>query len=301
MASIFSPEGLSRVSARYPWRTIGVWIVFLVIAGIYALGGLSDVLVSDMALTADFESVVGLQKIEDSPELSDAANATETILVRSHDGTTVDDPAFEEVTNTVVTAVRQLQGEWEGTPPKGPPSLRDLLSGGGEQQGAQVLNYFELRQFDRDEVDELVSKDGTVLLVPVTFAQHAGDVPIADYMDVVNQFDSERFSVTTIGTLSINEAFSQHAAEDLVQGETIGIPIALLVLVAVFGALIAPMLPLVLGIFSIGIALGIVTLIGQFGDLQLFIENMVTMLGLAIGIDYSLFIVERYREQRRLG
>jgi RND superfamily putative drug exporter len=81
----------------------------------------------------------------------------------------------------------------------------------------------------------------------------------------------------------------------------IGIPIAVVVLIFVFGALVAPGLPLVLAIFSIGIALGIVTLIGQFEELQLFIENMVTMLGLAIGIDYTLFIVERYREQRQLG
>jgi len=81
----------------------------------------------------------------------------------------------------------------------------------------------------------------------------------------------------------------------------IGLPIALIVLIFVFGAIVAPGLPIVLGLFSIGTALGIVTLAGQFGDLQLFIENMVTMLGLAIGIDYALFIVERYREQRRLG
>lgn len=301
MASIFSPEGLSGASARHPWRTIGIWIVVLIIAGVYALGGLNDVITTDMRLTADFESMVGLRKLEESPALSDTANATETILIRSHDGTTVDDPAFREITDEVAAAVRQLQGDWEGTPPKGPPSPLDLLRGETGNGGAQVINYYELVQFGQEEIEQLVSKSRTVLMVPVTFAQRPGDVRITEYMDVVKQFGNDRFAVTTIGTLSINEEFSQVAAEDLIQGELIGVPIALLVLVWVFGALVAPGLPLALGIFSIGTALGIVTLIGQFEELQLFIENMVTMLGLAIGIDYSLFIVERYREQRRLG
>lgn len=126
-------------------------------------------------------------------------------------------------------------------------------------------------------------------------------MPIEEYINVVEQYDTDRFDVTTIGTLSINEEFSAFAAQDLIQGEMIGIPIAVVVLIFVFGALVAPGLPMVLAIFSIGIALGIVTLIGQFQELQLFIENMVTMLGLAIGIDYALFIVERYREQRQIG
>ncbi len=137
--------------------------------------------------------------------------------------------------------------------------------------------------------------------MPVSFADAYGEVKIVEYVDLVEEFDTDRFDVTTIGTSSINEEFSLIAAEDLIKGEMIGIPIAVMVLIFVFGALVAPMLPLALGLFSIGIGLGIVTLVGQFEELQLFIENMVTMLGLAIGIDYSLFIVERYREQRRLG
>lgn len=299
MTSKLSPEGLSGISARHAWRTIGIWVVVLIVAGVYALGGLNDVITTDMKLTGDFESMTGLHKLEDSPALSDSANASETILIRSHDGTTVDDPAFADITDDVVSAVRTLQGEWEGEPPKGPPSPLDLLS--GKTEGAQVLNYFELNQFGAEEIEQFVNDDRTVLIVPVTFAQLNGDVPITQYMDVVDDFGNDRLSVTTIGTLSINEEFSGVAADDLIQGEAIGVPIALLVLIAVFGALIAPGLPLVLGIFSIGTALGIVTLVGQFEELQLFIENMVTMLGLAIGIDYSLFIVERYREQRRLG
>jgi len=299
MASRFSTEGLASVSARHPWRVIIIWIVVLAVAGAYAGNGLADILSTDMKMTADYESVVGLDKLTASETLSDSANASETIVIQSLDGTTVDDPAFAEETNAAVTAIRELQAEWAGNPPAGPPSPQDLLT--GDTHGAQVLNYFELAQFGIPEIEQLVNQDRTVLLVPVTFAQDNGNFDIASYLDTVEQFDTDRFDVTTIGILSINEEFSHVAAEDLIQGEMIGLPIALLVLIFVFGALVAPVLPIVLGLFSIGIALGLVTLAGQFGDLQLFIENMVTMLGLAIGIDYALFIVERYREERRLG
>lgn len=299
MASPFSTEGLASVSARHPWRTIVICVVVLALAGVYALTGLSDVVSNDVELTNNSESVVGLNKLEKSETLSDTANASETIVLRSLDGTTVDDPAFEDHANSIVAAVRQLQGDFEGVEPKGPPTPQDLLS--GDSQGSQVVNYFELKQFGAPEVEQLVNQDGTVILIPVTFANENGNLDIPAYLNLVEQYDADQFNATSVGVLSINEVFSGIAADDLIQGELIGLPIALLVLVVVFGALVAPGLPIVLGLFSIGIGLGIVTLVGQFGQLQLFIENMVTMLGLAIGIDYALFIVERYREQRRLG
>lgn len=293
-----STEGLASISARHPWRVILGWVLVLVITSVYALSGLGGAITTEMEITEDVESVVGLKKLHDS-SLADTSTAGETIVVRSLDGTTVDDLAFMERTNNVVTTVRELQGEWAGQPPAGPPTAAEILA--GESGGAQVLNYFELLQFGAPAVDQLVSDDRTIIIIPVSFDVQDEAIAIQEYMDVVETFDDNRFDVTTVGTLSINEAFSQVAADDLIQGEMIGIPIALVVLLFVFGALIAPGLPLILGLFSIGITLGLVTLIGQFVSLQLFIENMVTMLGLAIGIDYSLFIVERYREQRQLG
>jgi RND superfamily putative drug exporter len=269
-----------------------------VIGGSYAALGIGDVLSNEMTLTADVETIVGAEKLDDSA-LADEGNAIETIMVRSLDGTTVDDPAFESKTNDVVSAVRTLQGEWIGQPPAGPPNPLDLASGNIE--GASVINYFELRRFNNETVEQLRNEDGTVLLVPVTFDEYEDGVPIREYIDAIETFDDERFDVTTIGNHSINDEFQVVVIEDLIKAESIGIPIAILVLVIVFGALVAPIVPLILGVFSVGIALGIVTLLGQFQDLQLFIQNMVTMLGLAIGIDYALFIVERYREQRTLG
>ena len=76
---------------------------------------------------------------------------------------------------------------------------------------------------------------------------------------------------------------------------------ALVILVVVFGALVAAGLPLVLSIFSIVVGLAITVLIGQNFELSIFALNILTATGLAVGIDYSLFIVSRYREERHGG
>ena len=95
--------------------------------------------------------------------------------------------------------------------------------------------------------------------------------------------------------------FTTIAEEDLQRGESIGIGIALIILIVVFAAVIAAIIPVVMALFAIAVALGLVSLIGQLVDFNLFVTNMVTMIGLAVGIDYSLFIVSRYREERKKG
>jgi RND superfamily putative drug exporter len=73
------------------------------------------------------------------------------------------------------------------------------------------------------------------------------------------------------------------------------------VLLAVFGALVASLLPLGLGLVAIAVAMGAVGLLGLAFHLAFTVTNMVSMMGLAVAIDYSLFIVSRYREERRSG
>ena len=87
--------------------------------------------------------------------------------------------------------------------------------------------------------------------------------------------------------------------EDLKTGELyFGLPAALVILVLVFGALVAAVVPLLVALFSIGIALGLAALLSQGFDLSVFLFQMTTVMGLAIATDYGLFIVSRYREER---
>jgi putative drug exporter of the RND superfamily len=112
---------------------------------------------------------------------------------------------------------------------------------------------------------------------------------------------TDGFTVQVAGEGVLDADMTAMAEEDLARGEMAGIGVALVVLVVVFAAVVAAVVPIVLALFAIVVALGLVALIGQLFSFNLFVENMVTMIGLAVGIDYSLFIVSRYREERRKG
>ncbi len=91
------------------------------------------------------------------------------------------------------------------------------------------------------------------------------------------------------------------AEQDLRNGELFfGLPTALVILLLVFGAVVAGIVPLILAIVSIIVALALAALVGQAFELSIFAVNMLTGMGLALGVDYSLFIVSRYREERRV-
>ncbi len=92
------------------------------------------------------------------------------------------------------------------------------------------------------------------------------------------------------------------ALEDLKKGELFfGAPVALVILLLVFGAVVAGLVPLMLAIVSIVVALALVALLAQAYDLSVFTQNMLMGMGLALGIDYSLFTLSRYREERLEG
>ena len=78
-------------------------------------------------------------------------------------------------------------------------------------------------------------------------------------------------------------------------------PIALIILLLVFGAVVAAGLPILLSLVAITLAVGLTALVGQTFSVSVFAINMISMMGLATGIDYSLFIVSRFREERARG
>jgi len=86
---------------------------------------------------------------------------------------------------------------------------------------------------------------------------------------------------------------------DIIKAEMIGLPLALIVLLLVFGTIVGALLPLVVGLMSVTTTLGIVYFIAQNHSLSNFLPNLVTMLGLAVGIDYALFLTSRFREELR--
>ena len=109
------------------------------------------------------------------------------------------------------------------------------------------------------------------------------------------------FDTRVFGPASLGEDFNTVAEEDLRKGESVGILAALVILVLVFGTVVAGVVPVVVGVASIVLATGAVAVVGQFVQFSFFVTNMISMMGLAVGIDYSLFVVSRYREERGRG
>jgi len=110
------------------------------------------------------------------------------------------------------------------------------------------------------------------------------------------------FSVVMTGEGTLDHDFNDLSQHDLKSGELeFGLPAALIILILVFGAVVAGLIPLLMAIVAIVVALGLCAPIAAAFSLSVFFVNMLTGMGLALGIDYSLFVVSRYREERVEG
>lgn len=280
-----STSRISTASARHPWRTIGVWLVLLVIGAMAAGLFLSDALTTRIELLNNPESAQAQQLLED--RMGYTTPLTETIVVSSN-SLTVDDPEFKQVVDGIFEELA---------------SMPDLV----DQDPSKTVNYYLAAAVADPSVQaqaqQLVSEDRSTLIVPVTLIGDLDDThDLAEgYIDAIEAQGSEAISVDSVGDMTTNHTFSTISEEDLVRAEVFGLPIALIVLMVVFGAVVAALIPVGMALASVAIATGIAALIGLRFDLSFFITNMISVIGLAVGIDYALFVIERYREERRHG
>jgi RND superfamily putative drug exporter len=103
------------------------------------------------------------------------------------------------------------------------------------------------------------------------------------------------------GTPAIQADLDPIFEEDLLKGEAIALPIALLVLLAVFGLSFAVLMPFIVAASTITATLGIVWIVAHYMTMAIYVTNLVQLIGLGIAIDYSLLIVYRYREELQRG
>ncbi|PPD58547.1 MMPL family transporter [Dehalogenimonas etheniformans] len=268
-------SSLARASARRPWVTIGMWVVGLVAAVGFMVTG--NALVNEITMTDNPESRQADTLIKD--RLSNPTDATtprtedETIIIKS-DTLTIDSPEYRAAIESLYADIM---------------ALGDKVVVGG-------INYY--MTFD----SSLVSADRHTTMIPLVMVDKAEN--FVDQVYAVGDklaADNSQFKVYYTGSASFNADTMALAEDTMTKGESIGIMVALVVLAIVFGALVAALLPVALGVVAIVAALGLIGLTSHFMGLSFFITNMVTMMGLAVGIDYSLFIVSRYREERKKG
>jgi RND superfamily putative drug exporter len=272
-AARFSTAGLARASIARPWITIAIWaVVFLIGAGLAATQ-LSGSLTSDRLIGGNPESKRAdalLRAATNTPR-----RLTEVVVVRSPTST-VADAGFR-------AAVERL---------------RRRIDALGSTVVVGTQDYYQRSD------PALVSDDKHGVLIPVTLA---GDFDTA--VDAIPKLRalltdaarSARLQTSTTGEASVAWA-SRHIAErDLRTGESIGLAVAFLVLLMVFGTLVAAVVPVVMAVFAIGIALGLEAIVAHAVQLSIFVTNMTVGMGFALGIDYSLFVLTRFREERARG
>ncbi len=127
-------------------------------------------------------------------------------------------------------------------------------------------------------------------------------VNIEKVLDIAHEANGrDGFRVLVAGNSSADFEFTELYFKDIAKGEGIGIPVALIILVLLFGALLAAFIPVGLAIVAIIVAFGATALVGQAVDINALAVFVIAMIGLAVGIDYSLIIVSRFREELRRG
>ncbi len=149
--------------------------------------------------------------------------------------------------------------------------------------------------------DRFVSTDGTSAYVVVRLA--ITDEVAVDEMEELRTLIDQPTDLTLLltGVAPATQDQAEQSEKELVQAETVSFPFAALILILVFASLIAAGLPLVVAALAIPTTLGGVYLAAQVTELSIYVQNVATMLGLALAIDYSLFMVSRFREELRKG
>ena len=286
-------ELLARICARRPWITIGVWAVVVAVAAGLIYQFLGSATTTEFRLAGRYESERANALLID--KLRGPEKSAEIVIVQSQ-SLTVDDEAFR-------AKVEAVHGEIVGLGP-------GTISGG--IRGQPLFHYYnaidagplippeQLQQL----LPLLVSADRRTTLIHYTLAGTSQEAT-ANVEDVIHKVEeaneADDFLVLIGGDASIAFENNELSAEDLEKGERIGVPVALIILLALFGAVAATLLPLGLAIVAIAIALAAVAVIGQAFELLFFVTMMITMIGLAVGIDYSLLIVSRFREEMDRG
>ncbi len=119
--------------------------------------------------------------------------------------------------------------------------------------------------------------------------------------DRPGEFADGKVKLYVIGQGALGAAATSATKHDIAQAEQWNLPIVLIVLLAVFGSLAAAAMPLVLGICTVAVTMGLVYLLSMYTTMSVFVTSTVSMFGIALAIDYSLFILMRFREELRAG
>ncbi|GAA0621206.1 MMPL family transporter [Kribbella sandramycini] len=251
----------ARWSATHPWRAIGMWVVLVVAC--FAIGAATGTKKSDS--NGDIGEVTRSEQIVKDGQFADPD--VESVLITAPSGQ-LDQTKAGQAAATVSERMRALGGVADVAQPMPSPNKDALIvrvtlkEGGGE---------------DKERVQPLL--DATA--------------------DVQKQYPDLR--IEEVGGLSIGQALQETLGEDFKRAEMFSLPITLAILLIAFGALIAAAVPLLLALSAVAAAIGLSAAASQLVPAVDAVNSVILLIGMAVGVDYSLFYLRREREERAKG
>jgi uncharacterized membrane protein YdfJ with MMPL/SSD domain len=258
-------ERLARACAARPRRVLTAWGIAIVVALVLAATSLHG-LTSNAGVTGNPESARAAAAIRAAfpPSAAELRQESSDVVVVGSNRYTAGGTRFQSF-------VTQL--------------LKELRATG------KVLNVVTPPQ---------VSADRHAVLIPILVGSDDAIKPVIALTQSASR--TSGFDVAVTGDHTTGYDFGRLSQSDLKSGELgVGLPAALVILLLVFGSVVAGLIPVLMAIISIIVGLGIVALLSLEFSLSVFIVNMLSGMGLALGIDYTLFVISRYREERVHG
>jgi uncharacterized membrane protein YdfJ with MMPL/SSD domain len=219
-----------------------------------------------------------LDKDSDAAKVADrlatefsAGRSSLVVLYRAPDGTKASDPAFQA-------------------------QITDGLGGlASDSRVAGIVDYPSTHDARFISTDDRA----TYAIVELTLTDEQSVGAVGDLRAKITAPPGATLQLTGYGPITKDSA---HQSEiDLQRAETVSLPLALLILLAVFASVVAAFMPLLVAGLAIPSALGVIYLAAQQTEMSIFVQSIATMLGLALAIDYSLFLTSRFREELARG
>ena len=177
-----------------------------------------------------------------------------------------------------------------------------------DERVARVLTAYDPPVYDASvPAAQMISRDGRRVLAVVELKGEAAAfsslefsvLPPDVYPSLLAKVKPGPLEMLPVGNIPLNHDFTEVTRSDLQRAELVILPLVVILLLLVFGSVVAALLPLLVGALSMAGAIAGTLLMARYTSVSVYAPNIVTMIGLGVAIDYSLFIVSRFREEIR--
>lgn len=259
-------EAVGRFSYRFRWIVIGFWVVLFGVS-VVATPLLGDVLQGSFANpdAPSQQAAAAIQnKFQQGPTTLLVLFKSDTLQAKSEEFQAAEKRALEGLT------------------------------------AAQIPHLESIQTYANTGSTQLISKDGMSSVAVLNFTTSLQAIQ-KEVEQIRAALRSTELQTYVTGEPAVNADLTAQSFEDLQKVELYGLPVALIALIFVFGSLVSAALPVITGGLAVTVTLGSMYLIGHLTSMSIFSMNTATLLGLAVAIDYALFIVSRFREELHHG